>query len=122
VLRALTRRLAANRVVSITVTAWGVKACTAPFLRGVLHVATGAPGLALRTGAPLLPVFTVREESGSFLTIVEPPIEPRENGDREQALQEIIASLIRRIEHHTRCWPDQFHWHQDITGRHRSSE
>lgn len=118
----LTHRLAANRVVSITATAWGVKTCTAPFLHGALHVATGAPGLALRTGAPLLPAITVREAPGRFVTIIEPPIDLAEAGDRERTLQAAVAGLVHRIEHHARRWPDQFHWHQDITGRHRSGE
>ena len=118
----LTRRLAENRVVSITVTAWGVKTCAAPFLRGMLHVATGAPALAVRTGAALLPVFTLRQQSGKFLTVVEPPIMARDSAGREHMLQATIESLIGRIEHHTLSWPDQFNWHQDVTGCDRSSE
>ena len=113
-MRTLAQRLAANRVVSITVVAQGVKTCAAPFLGGELRVATGAPNLMLRTGAPLLPVFTVREGPGRFLTVIEPPLEPRPAAGREQALQDLVEGFVARMEHHARRCPDQVHWHPQV--------
>ena len=122
-MRTLARRLAANRVVSIAAGAQGVKTCAAPFLGGELRVATGAPNLALRTGAPLLPVFTVREGPGRFLTVIEPPLEARARPPGASRRRRTLSRrLVARIEHHARRWPDQFHWHPEITGRLRSSE
>jgi lauroyl/myristoyl acyltransferase len=115
-MRTLARRLAANRAASITVGAQGVKTRAAPFLGGELRVATGAPNLALRTGAPLLPVFTVRDAPGRFLTVIESPLQADQNLGRERATQDLVADLVARIEGHARRWPDQFHWHDDVTG------
>jgi lauroyl/myristoyl acyltransferase len=115
-MRTLARRLAANRVVSITVGAQGAKTRAAPFLGGELRVATGAPSLALRTGAPLLPVFTVREGPGRFLTAIEPPLRADPGLGRERATQDLVADLVARTEGRARRWPDQFHWYDDVTG------
>jgi hypothetical protein len=114
VMRTLARRLAANRVVSITAVAQGVKTCAAPFLGGELRVATGAPNLMLRTGATLLPIFTLRDEPGRFLTVVEPPLDPRPAAGREQALQDLAVGFVARMEHHARRRPDQVHWHPQV--------
>jgi len=114
-LRTLARRLAAaNRVVSIAAVAQDVKTREAPFLGGELRLATGAPNLMLRTGARLLPVVTVREAPGQFLAMIEPPLEPGPAADREQALQDLVAGLATRVEHHARRGPDQLHWHPEV--------
>ena len=115
-MRTLSRRLAENKVVSITVGAQGVKTRAAPFLGGELRVATGAPSLALRTGAPLLPVFTVREGPGRFLTTIETPLQADPGLGRERATQALVTDLVARIEGRARRWPDQFHWYDDVTG------
>ena len=116
-MRTLGRRLAANKVVLIAVGAQGRRTCRASFLGGELRVATGAPNLMLRTGAPVLPVFTVREEPGRFRTVVEPPLEARAHAEREQVAQDLVAAVAARTEHHARRWPDQFHWRNYVTGR-----
>lgn len=53
-------------MVSITVAATGVRPLAAPFLNGSLRVGSGAPHLAARTGAALLPVLTLRRGTGRF--------------------------------------------------------
>ena len=58
---------------------------------------TEPPSLALRTGAPSLPLFTVREEPGSFLILVEPLIEPGGNDGRSRrASRASSRALFRR--------------------------
>jgi lauroyl/myristoyl acyltransferase len=121
-LRTLAQRLAANRVVSITAAAQGVKTRAAPFLGGELRLATGAPNLALRTGAILLPVFAVREGSGRFLTVIEPPLALQPSSGRGQALQDLVAGLVARVEHGARRWPDQVHWHPEVAAWHPGVE
>jgi lauroyl/myristoyl acyltransferase len=116
-MRTLGRRLAENKVVVIAVGAQGRRTCVGPFLRGVLRIATGVPNLALRTGAPVLPVFTVREAPGRFRTVVEPPLEARAHAGRERVAQNLVAAVAARIEHHARRWPDQFSWRDFVTGR-----
>jgi lauroyl/myristoyl acyltransferase len=76
----------------------------------------------LRTGAPVFPVFTVREEPGRFRTVIEPPLEARADAGREQVAQDLVAAVTARIEHYARCWPDQFSWRDFVTGRDPSAE
>jgi lauroyl/myristoyl acyltransferase len=121
VLRTLAKRLAANRVVSIMAAAQGAKTCAAPFLGGELRLATGAPNLALRTGARLLPVLAVREAPGRFLTVIEPPLDLQPPSGRGQALQDLVAGLVARLERGARRWPDQVHWHPEVTAWHPSA-
>jgi len=116
-MRTLGLRLAANKVVLIAVGAQGRRTCRASFLGGELRVATGAPNLMLRTGAPVLPVFTIREEPGRFRMVIEPPLEARAHAEREQVAQDLVAAVAARTEHHARRWPDQFHWRDYVTGR-----
>jgi lauroyl/myristoyl acyltransferase len=120
-LRTLARRLAANRVVSITAAAQGVKTLAAPFLGGELRLATGAPSLALRTGARLLPVLAVREAPGRFLTVIQPPLDLQPSSGRGQALQDLVAGLVARLERGARRWPDQVHWHPEVVAWHPSA-
>ncbi|MFL5332275.1 MAG: hypothetical protein ACJ8H8_03645, partial [Geminicoccaceae bacterium] len=88
------------------------------FLGGELRLATGAPNLALRTGACLLPVLAVREAPGRFLTVIEPPLEPPPSADRGQALQHLVAGFVARLEQSARHWPGQVHWHPEVVAWH----
>lgn len=64
-----------NGILSITAGAWeGSDLAEGALLGGRLSVALGAPRLAARTGAALLPVFTMREPDGTFRVVIEQPI------------------------------------------------
>ena len=71
-LQALAHRLQDNRFVSIAFGAAGTRPVRVPFLEGTIAVAGGVPGLAVKTGAALLPVVTLRDPDGGFTTVVEP--------------------------------------------------
>lgn len=102
--RLLARRLHENRIVSITANRVGSEV-RVPFLGGELVLANGAAKLALATGAPLLPVFSVQAAEGSFQTIVEAPLEADPgDGDPVRALHSAFA---RRIEPYAVRYPDQ---------------
>ncbi len=80
---------------------FGVPACTTP----------GAARLAMRTGAPVLPAFLVREgETGRHRVEVLPAVEMITTGDREtdirvntQRCSDVIEAMIRR-------YPEQWIW------------
>lgn len=119
-MRTLAKRLSENRIVSITIAAQGAKPLPAPFLNASVRVASGAANLMLRTGAALLPVFTVREPDGAFVTLIEPPLRPSEGASGDEALVAVIAQLARTLETYVIRWPDQFLWRYDILGGRRS--
>jgi lauroyl/myristoyl acyltransferase len=110
-LRRLGTLLRRNAVVSITVGAAGARPIRVPLLRGSLTVASGAPHLAARTGAALLPVLTVREGRGRFLTRIEAPLPMPATGPIDAAsLRGTVAELARRLEPCALAHADQIVW------------
>lgn len=102
-LRQLLRRVKANNPISITMGPHGARRHTPAFLRGRLILANGAPSLACRSGAPLLPVLTVRGDDGCWVTTIEAPAPV--GRDDESGIADYCA---RVLESYVRRWPDQF--------------
>ena len=97
-LKALHQRLDCNRIVSIAANHIGERTASLPFLAGHIRLALGAPKLALSTGANLLPVFTLRRDSGYFEVTIQPPIESPSNGSREDVLLSMLTCYVKRLE------------------------
>jgi len=110
-MRHLLERLAANAVVSISVRDTGSQPVFAPFLEGILPIATGAPDLAFRSGAALIPVFTVIDGAGNPVATAEPPIELPRDGPRRAAVEAAVAAYAARLERWVLRHPGQwFGW------------
>ena len=107
-LRELARRLRDNRVVSVSAIGMAHQLYRTPFLNGSVQMAGGAPSLALRTGAALLPVFTGRDNSSGWLTIIEAPLIRRADWKREEAVMRLLLQYAALLEYYVARWPDQF--------------
>jgi hypothetical protein len=109
VLLRVRRELASNGVVSITMGAWaGRTVIRAPLLGGWLPLAVGAPGLAHRTGAALLPVFTMRMPgSSAFLIRIGEPL-PTGAEASATAISDSVTALVTQLEAAVRRAPDQW--------------
>lgn len=107
-MRRMMRALKAGEVVSIVASSTeGYDMIQAPVFGGRLPVAVGAPRLAGLTGAPLLPLFTVRD-GGRFRIVIEQPIAvPRELGTEERCIA-AAAEFLRRSEPWVRKFPEQW--------------
>lgn len=79
-----------------------------PIFGGRLPVAVGAPRLAGLTGAPLLPVFTVRDLAMGFRIIIEPPIVPDPSLASDERVVAAAAEFLRRSEPWVRRYPEQW--------------
>ncbi len=66
--------------------------------------------LALRTGTPILPVFTRREAGGGHRVTIHAPLEVPAANDREEAIVELTARCTAVIEAAIRETPDQWLW------------
>lgn len=62
--------------------------------------------LALRTGAPLLPVLTFRQRDGRCRIIVLPPCHPGGRACLQLDLQRLAQVFERAVRRH----PEQYHW------------
>ena len=106
--RILRKRLKANRVVSITVGLQARKTRTVGFLSGWTQFATGPVNLARSAGAPLLPVFTVRDVSGAYEVHIGAPLAMPTGGARDDAFDDVIAQYARALEPFVRRFPGQW--------------
>jgi lauroyl/myristoyl acyltransferase len=97
----LTRRLAANGLVSITVGDRARHTVSAPFLAGRMNVATRPVEMARDSGARLLPVITIARNDGTFMTEIGTTLPTQDSG-------EAIAALARFMEPRASAYPEQF--------------
>lgn len=80
----------------------GQKGERVPFLGGHMMLPTGPVKLALASGAPIVPIFSIRHPDGAIRLFVEEPI--RATADPHQAMR-TLASVI---EKYVGRYPDQW--------------
>ena len=83
---------------------------TLPFFGRATSFPTGPFRIAASSGAPLLPVFVLREADGRYRTIVEEPIRVAETGrdGRDAAIGEALRKFVGLMERTIRAHPDQW--------------
>jgi len=96
-LRALHTHLKDNRVISITFGIDAKKVVKVPFLSGELTAAAGPPGLALSTGASILPVYALRRDSGEFDVTIDRPLNIPTDGDKASKIEHVVAEIAQRL-------------------------
>ncbi len=72
--------------------------------------ATGPVVLAMRTGAGIVPMFSLREPGDKHAVIIEPVLELSSTGNREEDIYMNTARLTRIIESYVRRFPAQWFW------------
>lgn len=108
-LRRLHKVIANNGVVSITVYSWGTQVVEAPFLNGRIRIATGAPALAWKTGARLLPVFVVQDaETGRFDLLIDEPLPVSQTAFRGEAEKCAVMQYLTKLEPYVLEHPAQW--------------
>ncbi len=68
----------------------------------------GPVQVALRTGAPLVPAFSLRLPDDSFLVQIEPPLQLSQTGDWEADLEAGMRQVIAVMERHLARHPEQW--------------
>jgi lauroyl/myristoyl acyltransferase len=98
-----------NRFVSITAGAWeGHHVARGPMLSSRFSLATGAPDLAQRSGAALLPVITTRiAGSKAFRVKIGAPL-ATEFEDKLEAIRAATAAFLAELEIAVQESPDQW--------------
>ena len=66
--------------------------------------------MALRTGAPVVPMFMVREGDDRFRFKYEEPIYLKKSGDMEKDIRDGTIIFNRVIEDYVRRYPEQWFW------------
>jgi len=65
---------------------------------------------SLRTGAPVLPFFMIRQPDNRLKLIIEPPVTLVQDADKEEEIRKNVALLTRITEEHIRRYPEQWWW------------
>ncbi len=86
----------------------GQRGVRVPFAHGHLMVPTGPVKLALTTGAPIVPVFAVRSESGGVRIFMEPAILVEAGDPDEGGVHPATLELAKVIERYVARYPDQW--------------
>ena len=79
---------------------FGRSASTTPTLAAV----------ALKTGAPIVPVFSIPKPDGSYKVIYEPEVKVASTGDREADVHRVTADCTAIIERWVRRHPEIWLW------------
>jgi len=107
----LQSRLKENGIVSITVGDQARRLVRPSFLAGRLRLASGASNIALKTGAVLLPVFTIKEGDWSYRSHVGQPLraDGLKGADYYEAIaRQYVAQLEPFVLEHPGYWRS---WH-----------
>lgn len=108
-MRRMVRALKAGEVVSIVASSTeGYEMIKGQIFGGRLPLAVGAPRLAGLTGAPLLPVFTVRDPEAGWRIVVEQPIPIASERSSDERCIAAVAEFLARSEPWVRRFPEQW--------------
>ena len=72
--------------------------------------ATGPVIFALRTKAPIIPMFVIRQNDNTHKVLIEPPLELEEGKDDQEFLLKNTAKITRIIERYIRQYPQEWGW------------
>ena len=70
----------------------------------------GPVSLALRSGAPLVPVYLIRNYQGRMQLVIEPPIELTLTGNLAKDIAQNTRRVVAYLEELVRRYPDQWNW------------
>jgi Kdo2-lipid IVA lauroyltransferase/acyltransferase len=81
-----------------------------PFLGVRASTSLGLSVLALRTGAPVVPAYTVRTGPDHHRLVIRPPIEIPDTGDRRKDAELLTARANDALGEIIRAHPEQWMW------------
>jgi KDO2-lipid IV(A) lauroyltransferase len=81
-----------------------------PLFGTLCSTSAGLATLALRTGAPVLPFYIVRDAPDHHTARIEPPLELRRSGDRRKDIETVTAQFNAALEAIIRRYPTQWMW------------
>ncbi len=110
--RKILRLLARGEVVALLIDqnlAW-YDGVFVPFFKEIACTNKTLSSLALRTDAPVIPAYNIRERNSSYRIVVEPEVVLVRTGDTRGDIEENTARFNRIIERYVRRHPEQWLW------------
>lgn len=87
---------------------------TLTFLGRRTRLPKGAAVFSLRTGAPIIPVFLIREGDARYRFLFERPIEPKRGADEDPEVERLTAAGAAVLEQSIRRYPTQWYLFRDF--------
>jgi len=110
--RKVIRALSQNRVVGILIDqrAKRSEGIWADFFGKKAPTTPGLAALAMKTGAPVVPVFMVRNGFGTHRLVIQKPLELVHTGDIKKDVEANTQLFNHALESMIRQYPDQWFW------------
>ena len=89
------------------------QAVMVPFFGMSASTNYGLALLAIKTGTPIVPAFTVRTGTGRHLCTYQKPVFLKSTGDIDSDIKEATARINAIIEEEIRKYPSQWYWVND---------
>lgn len=109
-MRVLLNRLEANATLSMNSRGKGRQTVPTTVLNRPVEFATGPPALAYRKGAALLPLSCVRLGPYRYVVVIEAPITPPKDENRQTYVAGAVTEYARRTEMQVRAHPADWRW------------
>ena len=95
---------------------WDIKSqgIRTPFFGKPTTLPRGPAILSLKTGAAILPGFTIRGEDNRFRLFFERPIFPESTGDKEEDVEKLNNQVRKILESYIRRYPEQWLLFHDV--------
>jgi KDO2-lipid IV(A) lauroyltransferase len=88
--------------------AFSERSAPATFFGREVQLPVGPILLAMATGSPVVPAFSVMKAPGQYLGIIEPALNLRNGPEREDALRHNLQQVVAVFERYIRRYPDQW--------------
>lgn len=75
-----------------------------------VYTSRGPASLALRSGAPVVPMYLIRDRRGGDRLVIEPELPLARTGDLQADIVENTHAIARYLEALIRKYPDQWNW------------
>jgi KDO2-lipid IV(A) lauroyltransferase len=72
------------------------------------YIPKGPVLLAMKTGAPIVPAFTIMGDDGRYHPVAESEVQLVDTGDTESDLRANVSKIAGIIEKYVRRYPDQW--------------
>jgi Kdo2-lipid IVA lauroyltransferase/acyltransferase len=108
-LRQILKALSRNEVVALASDLYsGERGVRVPFFNRPAIFPSGPAAIALKTGAPILPVWIRRQPDNLYVAEIEEPIEVSRTGDTNRDIQLTTERIVQFFERIIRREPDQW--------------
>ena len=107
--RQILKALARNELVALASDLYsGDRGVRVPFFNRPALFPSGPAAIALKTGAPILPVWCRRQTDNVYVAEIEAPIEVSRTGDTQRDIQVTTERIVQFFERIIRREPDQW--------------